>query len=112
MYLNFVVSFYIEPDRKQHRDDLTENGSECGTGCAHFRKTEVTEDQDRVKDNIQDGARSLRDHRVKRAAGGLQQTFQRDLEKQADRKATDDRHILHAVLNDLGIVGLHGEKRP
>ena len=112
MYLNFVVSFYIEPDRKEHCDDLTEDGSECGTGCAHFRKTEVTEDQDWVKDNIQDCARSLRNHRIEGTAGRLQQTLQRDLKKQTDRKATDNRHILHAVLNDLRIVGLHGEKRP
>ena len=110
MNVDLVVARHIEENAEQHRDDLAEYSRECGTGHAHLRKAEVAEDQDRVKDDIQDRAEALRQHRIERHTGRLQEPLHRDLQENADRQSADDGHVLHAIFDDLCVVGLHREK--
>ncbi len=110
MNMDLVIARDIEEDREQRCDDLPEYGSKRRSGHAHFRETEVAEDENRVKNDIQNCAESLRDHRVKCKAGRLQQTFHRDLQENADRQPADDRHILHTIFENLRVLRLRFKK--
>lgn len=53
----------IDPQEKGH--DLTEDRGGRSAGYAHFRETEQAENQDRVKNNVQNGAEPLGQHGIK-----------------------------------------------
>lgn len=101
----------IVENAEDHRDDLSEDGRDSCSGNAHLRETEQTENQDRIEDDVEDRAESLRDHIVKGQSGRLQQPLHVDLHEYAERADADDGHILCPVLKNLRITCLCGEER-
>ena len=69
--IQFLIEFQVK--RKCHgcRNDLSDNRSHRCSGDSHPRQPEISEDQDRIQDNIDDCADSLRDHGVDRLASSL-----------------------------------------
>ena len=64
----FLVFVKVKENTERHGNNLTEY-SGCGSACnAHFRETEVAEDQDRVKNDIDDRSDSLCDHSIEGAS--------------------------------------------
>ena len=104
--MNILVLCNIQVAADAGGDNLAENGSSRSAGDTHFGEAEETEDHDRVKNDIDNGAGSLGDHTVEGAAGGLQQPFKSDLENRAEGHAQDDPQIDRAVLLYQGILDL------
>ena len=66
----------------------------------------------KIQEDIDNGTGSLRDHSKKSKSGGLEQPFHIDLEKKAERKNTDNTHVLISVGKNLGIGSLCRKKGP
>ena len=69
--IQFLIEFQIKHKCHGCRNDLSDNRSYCSSGDSHPGQSEISEDQDRIQDDIDDRADSLRDHGVDRLAGSL-----------------------------------------
>ena len=78
----FFVLFKVKTE--EEGDDLSEDSCACGTGDPESRSSKVTEDQDRIQDDIDDGAEALGVHGVDRLSGGLQETLAGDLREETE----------------------------
>ena len=65
-----------------------------------LRKTDQTEDQDRVENNVRERAGQLGDHGIDRAAGRLQEALEGDLDENAERAQNADVQIRDAVIDN------------
>ena len=107
-----VLLAHHDIDSKQHRQNLTGNGGNRGTGDAHGRQTEPAEDEDGVKDDIADGANQLKDHRIEHIAGRLKGLFQIDFDKAAKGEDGDDGGVFNTHLDDGGVTSEGREEHP
>ena len=101
----------VEDHGQNKRHDLAEHRGH-GRACdLHARQAEQAEDEDGVKNDVQDRAGALRNEGVDRAACGLQQTLKDDLAENAERGDRDDADIGRAVGNDGFVrrLGAHEE---
>ena len=110
------VNVLVVPEIQEQSDagshTLTKNrgiGSSCN---AELRKSAETEDQDRIKDDIDDGTGHLADHGQDGHARGLQKTFKGHLEEKTDGEGADNPQIGVAGGNDFRNRGLALDKRP
>ncbi len=55
---------------------LSDDSGKCCTGYSHFRGTEETENQDRIKNNIGDCTAELGRHAENRSSSGSQQPLE------------------------------------
>ena len=108
--LNLLVYPEVEDDADDTGNDLSEDGGGGGTGDAHFREGAVTEDQDRIHDDIDDGTRHLADHGIDRFSCCRQQTLHADLNENTDAQNTADLHVGDAVFIDQGVFCLQTDK--
>ena len=101
----------VEDHGQNKRHDLAEHRGHGCTGDLHARQAEQAEDEDGVKNDVQDRAGALRDEGVDRAARGLQQALKDDLAEDAERGDRDDADIGRAVGNDGFVrrLGAHEE---
>ena len=99
--MEFVVELQIEDQSQKHTAQLSGYGGDGGSDRSHFRETKQAKDQDRVKDNVDDRAGSLRNHDEQGFSRGLKQTLKGDLHKNTYAESTDDNHILNAELVDF-----------
>lgn len=97
--------------------EIQAQGDKCGNnlaehrchGCAgnsHLGKAEQTENQNRVKNNVQQCSCCLRDHTVQRFAGGNQHSLKHKLSDRADSKEKADPKILNACFQNFRVCGL------
>ena len=69
--IQFLIEFQIKHKCHGCRNDLSDNRSHRCSGDSHPRQPEISEDQDRIQDDIDDRTDSLRDHGVDCLAGSL-----------------------------------------
>ena len=103
--LRVLADVHHQADRR--RDPLAEDGRIGRARNTHLREAEQAEDENRVKNDVDDCARALADHRQQRAAGALQQALKEDLHENAHRADHDDGRIVDAALHDFLDVRLH-----
>ena len=107
------IVLLIEDDAQRRRNKLPDDGGVGGTPHAHGGQSQQAEDQDGVKDDIEDGADPLDIHGDEGLASALKHPLGGDFHKDADRTDADDGEILGAVFrNDGGNALLHREKQP
>ena len=106
----FVVT-EIQKKSEAGRCTLAHDGGISSAGHAHLRERTDTEDEYRIKNNIDHSTCDLRDHGKHCPAGGLQQPLKSDLQEQTDADGGDDGEIGIAELPDLGISRLCTDKR-
>ena len=99
------VFLLIEQHRKEKGDDLADHRGDGGARDLHARQAEIAEDENGVEDDVDDRARSLCDHRVGRAAGGLQKPFKKHLAEDAEGGNADHADIVHAVGDGFRLRG-------
>ena len=87
----------VEEDGEDAGNDLSDDRGKCSACHTHFRQTQKTENQDRVKDDIHDRTDALREHCVDGLSGRLQHSFERKLHKTAERQAAADGQIFFPV---------------
>ncbi len=59
------------PQTKRHAEDLADNGRERRAANTHLRERTDTEDHQRIKDDVDDGAGQALTHRDDHVAAGL-----------------------------------------
>ena len=106
-----LVELQVEVNAEKRRRALADDGRDRCAGDAEPGESEQTENQNRIQNDIDDGAGGLQNHTVDSAAGRLQKPFVRDLEKQTDRAAAHNLKIGRAVGADHGILCLSVDKR-
>ena len=71
--MDILIKPDIEKHCQEHSAELPQNGSRSSSRNPHFRKTQKTEDQDRIKNNIDHSTQPLGDHSIESTSCGLQQ---------------------------------------
>ena len=69
--VQFVVPGLVQDEAQEHAGDLTDDRGNGGTGNAHFRATQITEDHDGVKNDVHHSAGELHHHGQHGVACGL-----------------------------------------
>lgn len=110
--LDVMVHPGVEIDRQNGGHDLSDDGGGGGAGYPHFGEGTDAEDEDRVQNNIDDGAQSLGEHGLDGPSGGLEETLHGDFQEDAEGKGGADGEVDGARLNDDAAVGLEGEVDP
>ncbi len=95
----------IEVDCQACSHALSDNGSDCGTGYAHGGKSEITEDQDGIEDDVNDGTRALCDHRKEGSSGRNKESLKHELGENTERACRADREVGNTVVDDRFDVG-------
>ena len=110
--VQLTVAADVEDDGDNAADDLAEHRGDGRTGHAHGRDPEPrdTEDQDGVKNNVDERACALRDHGKHGASGCLQKPFENELRKEAHGENTADGEIVLAERDDLRVGSLAAEE--
>ena len=103
LYLHFGILFQIQENGHTKGNDLPDDGCGGGAGDLHPRKTEHSENQNRVKDDVNDGTETLCEHGIGGASGRLQQTFQQNLTENTERYNCNDADIVGAVADGLRV---------
>ena len=98
---NFVFLAEDEHKRNQHCENLSANGCDGGARHAKLRKTEQTEDEDRVENDVEHRSNDLHEHHVKVLALRLQNALAIDLHEHTDRAGQNDGKIGDAVFKRL-----------
>lgn len=101
----------VEHNGQNKRDNLTEYGRRRGARNAHFREAQISENQYRVENDIDNRADALRNHRINGFAGGLQKALKGNLPEHAEREHRANNQILFAVVDDFFNIGLQREKQ-
>ena len=101
-----LIAVHVEPEGKRSRKNLSENGCDCRTGNAHLRERADSEDQKRVKNNVEDCTGRLRNHCKRSISGTCQHLFKIGTEESSGRNDPDDGEIRCAVFNDFADVSL------
>lgn len=91
---------------------LTDDRGDGGPRDAHFRTAQITEDQNRVQDQVDQGAGHLRRHAGYRPPRGLQHSLKEGPQEDARGIDLADAEIGDAVSADHRIIGEHGDKGP
>ena len=109
--MNIRIIFEIEENCQTGGDNLTDYRCD-GCACdAELRRPAQTENQNRIKNNIDDGTQSLCTHGKNCAAGRLQNALKGHLYKQTKGKNCADFHVGHTVRNNFRIIRLRTEKQ-
>ena len=115
LQMDVRVFAVVDDGGEDEGDDLADDGGDGRARRAHvkadghFEQAHVValrQDEDGVEDDVDDGARALRDHRVEGAARGLHQPLEDHLPKEAEGPAANHRQVVHAVLHDGHVVRL------
>ena len=109
MDLDIRVPLQIEKDRHPCAAELADDGGDRCAGGAGQCLAAVTEDEDRIQNDVDDCADQLADHAQVGAAGGRQQLFAHRLLKQTQTEHAADGQIPDALLGDLHILRLRIE---
>ena len=88
---------------EQHSAELAENRSYRRAADAHFGERADTENQQRVKDNIDYRAEHLEQHRVYHISRCLQGFFNHHLNDRKNRKDEHDTQVIYTELHYLGV---------
>ena len=68
---DLMVSRLVKEETETKGDDLPDHGSAGRTRDAESRRSEITEDQDRIQNDVDDRAETLGVHGIDRFSGGL-----------------------------------------
>ena len=68
---DLMVSRLVKEETETKGDDLSDHGSAGRTRDPESRRPEITEDQDRIQNDVDDRAETLGVHGVDRFSGGL-----------------------------------------
>ncbi len=98
--LDLSVEGEIENDAECARDKLTDDGCDRRTANAHTE----SEDHDRIKNDIRDRSRHLRDHAENGFSGGLEKAFAGNFNEHTDASYANDGKIVHSVLLDQRVT--------
>ena len=107
-------TLYSGDDRREH---LSANGGNRCTGYAHFRAAEHAENHNRVKHDIADCTRNLRNHRQGHVALRLMNLCENAFGKKSDAADAHDVSVGYGVLHRKRVAGgkvnekPHGEER-
>jgi hypothetical protein len=74
-YAYFLIVANVQNDAERGRNELTNNGSDRRTENAHFGKTEITEYENGVENDVHYRARALRNHTQYRFSSSLKESF-------------------------------------
>ena len=107
--MHIRVILQIEDDDQDRTGPLTDDRGQGRASDAHGGQTEPAEDQDRVQDDVHDGADALGDHGMEGTAGGLKESLAQDLNEDTKAKDAANRSIDDAALHGLSHIGLHLE---
>ena len=109
--MNIRIRLQVQHQPDQGGDRLSDHGRERRAGNAHRRTAEIPEDHDRVKDDIDDGARQLRSHALHGPPGRLQEPLKHHLEHQARGEPVHDPKVDLPHRGDLRVARLRADKR-
>ena len=79
-----MVYSQIEADSENSGNTLSENRGNGSAFNPHGRESEIAEDQDRIQNNIDQGAGTLGDHGIECFARGLQYPFKDSLKENTE----------------------------
>ncbi len=94
------VFLQVHDQAENGRHDLPATVAMAAPATSSRGQAEQAENQDGVKDDVDDGAHQLRAHGEHGPASGLQQPLKAELAEHADRAAQADGRILRAVVHD------------
>ncbi len=97
-----MIKFMIAGSGNDAGYTLSDHGSHGSSGNSHFRNTEKTKDQDRVKDDVGDSSAQLGSHAENCFSRGCEQTLKEKLSKQTKR---DIITVLRYSIPNLRISG-------
>ena len=109
--INFMSSSFGHKDADKHADPLSGNSCDSSSGYTHGRQSEISENKDRIQDNIADRTNQLKDHRPDHIAGSLKRLLQHCGNKHTYGKNTADGNVSITHGNDLRIGFEQSEKR-
>ena len=110
--MQFLIETQVEKEGQQSCGHLTHHRGEGGAQHLHTGKEPHTENEQRIQNNIDNGAGGLGNHGIDGFPRGLEQTLQHGLAENGRGTHAEGGEILDAVSIDLGIGagGLTGEK--
>ncbi len=107
--IHIRIPFIVEKQGKEHCQELPGDRGDGGSADTQRRETVKTEDHNRVKDNVGDGADSLGKHIINGFSSGLHNAFQHHLQIKSDRKNQADLQVLYPIFDDRSIRSLTGK---
>ena len=99
----FMIKFMIAGSGNDAGYTLSDHGSHGSSGNSHFRNTEKTKDQDRVKDDVGDCSAQLGSHAEDCFSRGCEQTLKEKLSKQTKGEHHNCAEIFDSKFKDLRI---------
>ena len=110
---DFMIEFMVAEPGNDAGYALADHCGGSSTCYAHFRSTEKTEDQDRVKNDVCDGTAELGSHAENSFSSGCKQSFKEELTEKTKGKDHDCAQVFDSEFHDLriGTVQLAGIKR-
>ena len=113
--LHFGILFPVQQNGHDKGKNLSDDGCGSGAGDLHPGKTEHSEDQNRIQNDIDDGTETLGEHGIAGASRRLQQPLKQNLPKNTEGDDRNDADIVGAVLDGLRVgregahIGLRSE---
>ena len=109
--MNLLILLQVQDQTQCGADHLTEHGCVRRTGYSKLRESEISEDQDRVEDDVEDRAGQLGYHGIDGQPGRLEQSLKGHLEQHSEGQAQNDAQIGFSICGDLRIRCLCSEER-
>ena len=101
LHLHLMLSGEENHNRNHHAQNLANDCRNRSARNAHGRNAQITENKDRVEDDVRHRADELEYHRENHVARCLERLFNIDFNKYAERKDTDNTHVINAQLRKL-----------
>ena len=104
---DFMIKFMVADSCNDAGYTLSDHSSYSSSGNTHFRSTEQTKDQDRVKDDVGDGTAQLGSHAEYGFSCGCEQTFKEKLSKQTKGEYHNCAQIFNPKFKDLRVCVMY-----
>ena len=109
--MDLFVLLQVQDQAQRGTDHLPNHRCVRRTGYSQLRESEISEDQDRVEDDVEDRTCQLGYHGIDGKAGRLEQSLKGHLEQHSEGQAQNDAQIGFAIGSDLRVRCLGSEER-
>ena len=110
--MDLMVMADVDDDGQNGAHGLACHRGDGGAGHLHAREAKEAENQNGIKNDIDDRAHQLGHHGKAGAACGLEQALKAQLAEKAEGAGQADGGVVRAVVHNLHHVGLRQEERP
>ena len=104
---DFMIKFMVADSGNDAGYTLSDHSSYSSSGNTHFRSTEQTKDQDRVKDDVGDCSAQLGSHAEDCFSRGCEQTLKEKLSKQTKGEYHNCAQIFNPKFKDLRVCVMY-----